>query len=116
MNTKTEATHTPGPWICHSGMVWKPAKTKVDCACDADGDGEIPIARMDREPGNGTTPTERDANARLIAAAPAILGLLKDILEHVEDGGELRGGTLSFRNDEDAEVVIRAAIARAKGE
>lgn len=55
----TEPTaHTPGPWTCHSGMVWQ---------------GDMPIARMDREPGNGTTPIERDANAHLIAAAPDLL-------------------------------------------
>ena len=50
--------HTPGPWTCHSGMIWH---------------NETPIARMDRDTPD-TRPTERDANAQLIAAA-VILGL-----------------------------------------
>ena len=32
---------------------------------------------MDREHGNGTAPVERDANARLIAAAPDLLRACK---------------------------------------
>ena len=51
---------TPGPWRYDSGMVYT-------------ADLSIPIARMDREPGNGTFGAERDANARLIAAAPDLL-------------------------------------------
>ena len=41
-------THTPGPWVYHSGMVWKPDDTE---------DG-YPIARMDRDT-DKTVPTER---------------------------------------------------------
>ena len=58
--------HTPGPWIVESGAVYT-----------AD---HIPIAAMDREPGNGTQPVERDANARLIAAAPKLLEALEAIV------------------------------------
>ena len=48
--------YTKGEWKVVSGMV----ETSTG----------IPIARMDREPGNGTIPVERDVNAHLIAAAP----------------------------------------------
>lgn len=58
--------HTPGPWKEISGAVYAYARG-----------GFIPIAKMDREPGNGTLPTERDANARLIAAAPELLEACK---------------------------------------
>lgn len=55
-------THTPTPWVCHSGMVWRPDE---DVAFHGDG---IPIARMDRETPK-TQPTERDANAHFIVRA-----------------------------------------------
>lgn len=61
MNTQ----HTPGPWRVCSGMV-ETARG-------------IPVAHMDRAPGNGTQPVERDANARLIAAAPELLAALQRI-------------------------------------
>lgn len=59
--------HTPGPWIVESGAVY----TEHEYKCSIPGCGvHIPIANMDREHGNGTTPVERDSNARLIGAAP----------------------------------------------
>lgn len=56
---------TPGPWHVSCGSVYGP-------------EGQ-PIADMDREPGNGTYPTERDRNAQLIAAAPAMRDALRDL-------------------------------------
>jgi hypothetical protein len=58
-------THTPGPWEVTSGFVQTPE--------------EIPICHMDREPGNGTLPVERDRNADLIADAPGMMQLLKAV-------------------------------------
>ncbi len=60
------AKHTPGPWICHSGMVWVDGPNVYP---RGDDDG-VPIARMDRVNGKGTAAVERDENARFIAAAP----------------------------------------------
>ena len=57
---------TPGSWIVESGMV----VTETD---------HIPIAYMDRNVGNGTTPVERDNNAQLIAMAPAMFKVLSQI-------------------------------------
>ncbi len=65
--------HTPGPWIYESGMVYA-ANSYRDDSRLAHGRGIMaPIALMDREAGNGTSPAERDMNARLIAAAPELL-------------------------------------------
>ena len=58
---------TPGPWRVTCGA--------VETA------NSIPIAHMDREPGNGTLPVERDENARLIAKAPEMRDALKGFLE-----------------------------------
>ena len=91
------AKHTPGPWECHSGMVWK---------------GEIPIARMDREPENGTQPTERDANARLIASAPDLLEACKAFLRAPSDGSPGMGYSTRVITDFNLKAA-QAAIAKA---
>jgi hypothetical protein len=56
---------TPRPWVCHSGSVWRDGP---DVYPKGQNNG-IPICRMDREPGNGTIPVERDANCALIVKA-----------------------------------------------
>lgn len=76
----SQSKHTPGPWEMDSGMV-QTAYIHKDCKltvgfCDV----HTPIAYMDRKPNNGTMPTERDANARLIAAAPELLEALRAII------------------------------------
>ena len=90
--------YTPGPWICHSGMVWKPDDT---------GDG-TPIARMDRDT-DKTAPTERDANARLIAAAPELKAAL---VECVQVLGEYTGPSLNGLNSAFENAIT--AIAKSK--
>lgn len=71
MTTKTKAAHTPGPWMLtgeidriHSGEVICPGKheSPVAVCCD--------FNRYERE-------EEREANARLIAAAPDLLAACK---------------------------------------
>lgn len=58
--------HTPGPWVYRCGSVYAP-------------DGR-PLMHMDREPGNGVKPPERDSNARLAALAPDMLNALDDLI------------------------------------
>ena len=70
-------SYTPGPWVCHSGAVYKDGPN----VWPKGEENGIPIAKMDREPDNGIIPVERDANARLIAAAPELLKALKWIIE-----------------------------------
>ena len=72
-------THTPGPWTMEFGCVYRVGSREYG----PDGDEMSRIALMDRD-NHLTTPTERDANARLIAAAPALLEALQDIIETVE--------------------------------
>lgn len=100
----SETKHTPGPWIEHSGMVWKDGPN-VWPKGESVG---IPIACMDRESGNGTMPTERDANARLIAAAPDLLEALGSMI-HRFDHLALDSGK------REAVKAGLAAIAKAKG-
>lgn len=65
-------TFTPGPWEVDSGMV-QTGREILSTGL------HIPICHMDREYNNGTLPVERDANARLIAAAPDLLEALRDL-------------------------------------
>lgn len=60
--------YTPAPWIEDGGSVY----TK---------DGHLPIAHMERDANKaqGIPPTERDANAKLIAAAPEMLAAIEGI-------------------------------------
>ena len=74
--------HTPGPWIYESGMVYTVH-------------GHIPIARMDREAGNGTSPAERDGNARLCAAGPDLRTAVTWLLEDAANGGT-RDDTVAY--------------------
>ena len=95
---------TPGPWICHSGMVWKP---------DGTPDG-YPIARMDRQT-EKTTPTERDANAQLIAAAPDLLAALRAIMNDCREVAEGREQVTPGFWHAILNGKARAAIAKAEG-
>lgn len=61
-------THTPGPWIVDAGSV----RTERG----------VWIAKMDRNEPH-TLPTERDANARLIAQAPELAKALQEIGEGI---------------------------------
>lgn len=97
----SKVKHTPGPWTCHSGAVYVDGPN-VYPKGEEDG---IPIAKMDREVGNGTIPVERDCNAHLIAAAPemfAALELLCDDLDKLDLLPTLR-------------EYGREAMAKAKG-
>lgn len=110
-------SHTPGPWTCHSGMVWKTVENQWPKGSEVG----IPIARMDREPNNGTLPVERDENARLIAAAPELLAALEAAhqyviawrFEYVDKPQNEHNAAQQDRIDK-AIRQIDAAIAKAK--
>ena len=59
------SNHTPGPWKVNHGSVYT----------------------IDDKPITGSFATEREANARLIAAAPELLEALEDILAVGEELG-----------------------------
>ena len=110
MRDETKQRFTPGPWTCHSGMVWKDGP---DVYPKGDKDG-VPIATMCREPNNGTLPVERDANARLIAAAPELLAALKGILDVLPRDKVHPVGYTDGKQDK-ANDAARAAIQKAEG-
>lgn len=88
----TNAQHTPGPWVYH-------AKTST----------------VQPYPGSGTICAlslrgEREANARLIAAAPELLAALEKVDAYLAPEGDEDDAWHDIR------VVIQEAIARAKGE
>jgi len=98
-------THTPGPWFCHSGMVWAQTTPTSDGTA---------IARMARDE-ERTSPTERDANAALIAAAPAMLEALEkcfNVIDYVT--AERLADFIGVDEVTDAYQAARAAIARAR--
>ena len=100
-----DATHTPGPWeaiiggggcsVIVNSTVQRPILVQI--ATDA------LYAHPERV-------TEAQANARLIAAAPALLAALKQCLPYVDRIRGMTGGDgdLTAQN-------ARAAIAAAKG-
>ncbi len=100
--------HTPGPWICHSGAVWKDGPNVYPKGQEMG----VPIARMDREPGNGTQPVERDSNARLIAAAPELLEALEIMV--IASEYDLRQLGHCGPTKTAASNKARAAITKAK--
>lgn len=68
--------HTKGPWVLNTGMVQSKKGS--------------PIAKMFRDNSDFDgvpyiPPTERDANARLIAAAPEMLEFIKMVLKETDD-------------------------------
>jgi len=104
------STHTPGPWVTKH--------RKGDgayCHTEVYSDLHGGIATCDWTPenlGNGVTGTYREANARLIAAAPDLLAALQD--------AELQLEYMDLRSPSGTTPTIltriRTAIARAKGE
>lgn len=104
---KTIEQHTPGPWTVDSGSVWtqRPAYE--------DGTQYARVAYMDRDC-EYTRPTERDANARLIAAAPELLEALQRILYAATAPAGAANGEAAMC--EHLKEAARAAIAKATGE
>jgi len=105
------STHTPGPWTAdgspkmdrHAIEVWVPAPGPI-----APGE-EWAVAQANV---CGFPPSEVIANARLIAAAPALLAACRAALEVIE---RMTGNDLALGNNEPAETLLRDAIARAGG-
>ena len=102
-------THTPGPWVCHSGSVWKPVGEPRHQWPAGENLG-MPIARMDRDTA-GTSPGERDANARLVAAAPELLEALRVAVSHIGTYADGDGAAKYHATN-----IARAAIAKATGQ
>lgn len=71
MKTETSTKHTPGPWACPQGLEIIAADGRVITFID---DGEY------------DDPSEAEANAKLIAAAPDLLSACQEFVRKVEAG------------------------------
>lgn len=99
-----KAQHTPGPWKYESGMITDARGNIIASrhsgkhATKADGYGDI-------------LPVEADYNARLIAAAPALLAACKSALDGLYSYRDI-DGNCSARNERDQ---LKASIAQVEG-
>lgn len=100
-----EAKHTPGPWgnrhFNRAGQIEIHTNTHVMC--------KVLCREIDRCGSvDSDSVHEAAANARLIAAAPELLGVLLGLVEYWNNGTPVHAG---------AEIVseVRAAIAKATG-
>ncbi|KAA0572247.1 hypothetical protein FZ983_32265 [Azospirillum sp. B21] len=100
--------HTPGPWHVVNMRGWGGLCIGRRPQDEADKTaGDAPIAKViEKAPHwQGTFPAE--ANARLIAAAPDLLGALHDAVRLLRAAGFTMEGTATSR--------IMSAIAKAEG-
>lgn len=70
--TERRPSHTPGPWS--NERIWDTPETRIH----ARRDGGVPVALA--EVFTMWNPGEKEANARLIAAAPDLLDALRELL------------------------------------
>lgn len=103
----THTSHTPGPWIHRVDDFVDGSKYLIT---DSDGDAvAVASPLVDKEGVSRGDFPERDANARLISAAPQLLGALMAILAEAKTISYHAPFMKDFWND------ARAAIAEATG-
>jgi hypothetical protein len=110
-----KANHTPAPWELYSPH---PSEQYVD-QISGDGEHRKPIFRIHHD--DDITQPEAEANARLIAAAPALLGALVKSEQRINQLCDLVN-TLSNKlglgdkvRKEHYNDLANAAMAKAKG-
>lgn len=100
----TQTKHTPGPWGIQEGKTLLHIETFESERGDGSLDTRTPICSV---------PKKSEANARLIAAAPDLLGASKSALHLLEY--EQNEGT-KFSSHINVELKeLREAIAKAEG-
>jgi hypothetical protein len=108
----SETKHTPGPWT----MTWDKYGKESEIHGKSElNDGPICIIPHDDVTESGAE--EQLANARLIAAAPELLGALESLYAMVQ--GECPSLFLIYEDsggDARLDIAVAAAIAKAKGE
>lgn len=107
----TNTSHTPGPWGLHIGNDYCRVLMKPD-SCTDDMIAEVYSDGMGKEYEDDDR--NREANARLIAAAPDLFLALKTLL-HAETMME-KGKLVDIDVWDVFMETARAAIAKAKGE
>ena len=106
-------SHTPGPWWLgkHGAVHGGPF---VECF-NGSAQPQVALATMHEE----IKPEQRDANARLIAAAPELLAAcrkVKEYLGRLEDGTDADDPLLSARQRYHAPLHAALDVAIAKAE
>jgi hypothetical protein len=113
MITKAKVTHTPGPWtLGRFGSIVGGPFIKY-----ANGEAQSQLASA--TVGNEITPEEREANARLIAAAPDLLLMLERITARMNRWAShgVQCGPKGIDHDySELYNYAQAAIRKAKGE
>ena len=109
-----EPGFTPAPWIVH------PFNARVDCQKISDKGGLLPVCQM-LWPTDERTEQETEANARLIAAAPALYEALVEarlsVAADLEEARDPEGRTHDFvALFEHRLAKIDAALSLALGE
>lgn len=101
--------HTPGPWFVSAGSKYVLAgggtyRAVAEAFTCSDKWGMAPISEA-----------ERDANKRLIAAAPEMLELLKAIYKAASDGEKMSDGAGKHRMLKNIQFNAAQAIAKTEG-
>jgi hypothetical protein len=109
----TLAQHTSGPW--HANIAHPDLRAYADSVNTESGLHVCDVASY------GASPTQRNANARLIAAAPDLLAALGALLAEryacgAVDGSEEFDADGNWTCTSPASAMARVALARAKGE
>lgn len=105
------SAHTPGPWL-HDHREGDNGYFNTEVFSPNDSWGVIATLAWVPQPlGNGVTGTYREANARLIAAAPDLLAALQNLLAEVSEAS-----IVGICHDERAAFMnARDAVAKATG-
>jgi len=100
-------THTTGQWTMEQGI------THIKIWGEREKTGAVLVAEVRNEHGSHSTfGQEEKANARLIAAAPELLGLLKHLIHEADHPDNQTDKELVEQIDWEG---IRTAIAKAEG-
>jgi hypothetical protein len=94
--------HTPGPWFQSHRK--KPDGMHSTEVYDAAGETIASIAWYPVKTENGNIATAREANARLIAVAPKMADVLREILRWANDANHPEGGSTSWFEDKILDV------------
>ena len=105
-----ETKHTPGPWtVTADGAGWY-----IECAPERGHSVAYIMAEIGEEDPD-TSDDEKEANARLIAAAPDLLALVLEMFAESEKGMAMLGiPMLSANWHNKAKTVIASTISNAE--
>jgi hypothetical protein len=103
--------HTPGPWTFDTSGEGKPCSIITSVHDEHGPDDDV----CEVYGGNTDCEKTREANARLIAAAPEMLSALYGLVGCLDNGSVIIDGFDRRATEEDYRIA-RAAIAKATGE